>query len=94
MRIENPLLALYSCTEYFSLARTFRTAWGEAVLMVKLFSVRIMNSLLAVYRDTDNFTLARTFKTVWVSTLLTGVVWRFMLNVKLLRKSWDGKRWV
>ena len=29
VRIENPLLALYRGTEYFSLARTFRTAcWG------------------------------------------------------------------
>ena len=28
VRIENPLLALYSCTEYFSLAWAFRTAWG------------------------------------------------------------------
>ena len=28
-RIENPLLALYGGTEYFSLARTFRTAWGS-----------------------------------------------------------------
>ena len=27
MRIENPLLALYIGTEYFSLARTFRTVW-------------------------------------------------------------------
>ena len=27
MRIENPLLALYMGTEYFSLARTFRTVW-------------------------------------------------------------------
>ena len=26
VRIENPLLALYRCTEYFGLARTFRTA--------------------------------------------------------------------
>ena len=29
MRIENLLLALYRSTEYFSLARTFRTAWGD-----------------------------------------------------------------
>ena len=29
MRIENPLRALYRGTEYFSLARTFRTVWGE-----------------------------------------------------------------
>ena len=29
MRIENPLLALYRGTEYFSLARTFRTVWGR-----------------------------------------------------------------
>lgn len=28
VRIENPLLALYRGTEYFSLARTFRTVWG------------------------------------------------------------------
>lgn len=28
MRIENPILALYRGTEYFSLARTFRIAWG------------------------------------------------------------------
>ena len=28
MRIENPLSALYR-TEYFSLARTFRTAWED-----------------------------------------------------------------
>ena len=28
VRIENPLLALYRCTEYFGLARTFRTVWG------------------------------------------------------------------
>ena len=28
MRIENPFLALYRGTEYFSLARTFRTVWG------------------------------------------------------------------
>ena len=28
VRIENPLSALYRGTEYFSLARTFRTAWG------------------------------------------------------------------
>ena len=28
MRIENPLSALYRGMEYFSLARTFRTAWG------------------------------------------------------------------
>ena len=28
MRIENPLLALYRGTGYFSLARTFRTVWG------------------------------------------------------------------
>ena len=29
VRIENPIPALYGGTEYFSLARTFRTAWGE-----------------------------------------------------------------
>ena len=29
MRIENPLSALYRGTEYFSLARTFRTVWGR-----------------------------------------------------------------
>ena len=28
VRIENPLSALYWGTEYFSLARTFRTGWG------------------------------------------------------------------
>ena len=28
VRIENPLSALYMGTEYFSLARTFRTVWG------------------------------------------------------------------
>ena len=28
VRIENPFLALYRGTEYFSLARTFRTVWG------------------------------------------------------------------
>ena len=28
VRIENPLSALYRGTEYFCLARTFRTAWG------------------------------------------------------------------
>jgi len=28
VKIENPLLALYRGTEYFSLARTFRTVWG------------------------------------------------------------------
>ena len=28
VRIENPLPALYRGTEYFSLARTFRTTWG------------------------------------------------------------------
>ena len=28
MRIENPLLAFYRGTEYFSLVRTFRTVWG------------------------------------------------------------------
>ena len=28
MRIENPIPALYRGTEYFSLARTFRTVWG------------------------------------------------------------------
>ena len=28
VRIENPLSALYRGTEYFGLARTFRTAWG------------------------------------------------------------------
>ena len=27
VRIENPLLALYRGTGYFSLARTFRTVW-------------------------------------------------------------------
>ena len=31
MRIENPLLALYRGTEYFSLARIFRTVWGGAI---------------------------------------------------------------
>ena len=30
MRIENPLLALCRGTGYFSLARTFRTVWGES----------------------------------------------------------------
>lgn len=29
VKIENPLSALYRGTEYFSLARTFRTAWGR-----------------------------------------------------------------
>lgn len=29
VRIENPIPALYRGTEYFSLARTFRTAWGQ-----------------------------------------------------------------
>ena len=29
VRIENPLSALYRGTEYFSLARTFRTVWGR-----------------------------------------------------------------
>gem|GEM_PF-6670048 len=29
VRIENPIPALYSGTEYFSLARTFRTALGS-----------------------------------------------------------------
>ena len=47
-----------------------------------------------MYRNTNNVTLARIFKTVWFSTLLTDVAWRFVLNIKLLRKSWDGKRWV
>ena len=28
VRIENPIPALYMGTEYFSLARTFRTTWG------------------------------------------------------------------
>ena len=28
VRIENPIPALYRGTEYFSLARTFRTTWG------------------------------------------------------------------
>ena len=28
LRIENPIPALYRGTEYFSLARTFRTTWG------------------------------------------------------------------
>ena len=28
VRIENPITALYRGTEYFSLARTFRTTWG------------------------------------------------------------------
>ena len=38
VRIKNPLLALYSCTEYFSLAWAFRTAWGgETVKMIKHF---------------------------------------------------------
>ena len=37
VRIENPLLALYSCTEYFSLARTFRTAWGGGCLNGQTF---------------------------------------------------------
>ena len=32
MRIENPFLALYRGTEYFSLARTFRTVWGGVTL--------------------------------------------------------------
>ena len=74
----NPLLALNRGTEYFSLARTFRTACGDFTLR------KFVDSMLPITRDTNNFTLARTFKTVWVSTLLTGVVWRFMLNVKLL----------
>ncbi len=55
---------------------------------------KFVDSKLPITRDTKKFTLARTSKSVWVSTLLTGVVWRFMLNVKLLRKSWDAKRWV
>ena len=32
VRIKNPLSALYRGTEYFSLARTFRTAWGGGIL--------------------------------------------------------------
>lgn len=28
VRIENPIPTLYRGTEYFSLARTFRTTWG------------------------------------------------------------------
>ena len=32
--IANPLSALDRCTEYFSLTRTFRTAWGETVRKV------------------------------------------------------------
>ena len=28
VRIENPIPALYRGSEYFSLARTFRTTWG------------------------------------------------------------------
>ena len=45
---------------------------------------KFVDSKLPITRDTKKFTLARTFKSVWVSTLLTGVVLRFMLNVKLL----------
>ena len=35
MRIENLLLALYRSTEYFSLARTFRTVWGAESVQQK-----------------------------------------------------------
>ena len=63
----NPLLALYRGTEYFSLARTFRTAWGDFTLR------KFVDSKLPITRDTNKVTLARTFKMVWVSTLLTDV---------------------
>ena len=33
VRIENPLSALYMGTEYFSLARTFRTVWGGEITL-------------------------------------------------------------
>ena len=35
VRIENPLLALYRGTGYFSLARTFRTVWGVVPAQVQ-----------------------------------------------------------
>ena len=35
MRIENLLLALCRSTEYFSLARTFRTVWGAESVQQK-----------------------------------------------------------
>lgn len=34
LRIENLLMALYRSTEYFNLARTFRTAWGGGTLFL------------------------------------------------------------
>ena len=44
-RIKNSLLALYRGTEYFGLARTFRTAWGENYIdILNFFDNRSTNA--------------------------------------------------
>ncbi len=46
-RIKNSLLALYRGTEYFGLARTFRTAWGETICIMHVSAVIFMKSCVS-----------------------------------------------
>ena len=62
MRIENPFLALYRGTEYFSLARTFRTVWGG---MQKGLAKTLANPLQERKRQDSNLRTALGRSTVF-----------------------------
>ncbi len=52
VRIENPIPALYRDTEYFSLARTFRTTWGGRKTKVVSKNKRLTQKVsFFVYKD-------------------------------------------
>ena len=63
MRIENPFLALYRGTEYFSLARTFRTVWGGE--MQKGLAKTLANPLQERKRQDSNLRTALGRSTVF-----------------------------
>ena len=62
MRIENTFLALYRGTEYFSLARTFRTVWGG---MQKGLAKTLANPLQERKRQDSNLRTALGRSTVF-----------------------------
>ena len=64
MRIENPFLALYRGTEYFSLARTFRTVWGGGG-MQKGLAKTLANPLQERKRQDSNLRTALGRSTVF-----------------------------
>ena len=66
MRIENPLLAMYRGTEYFSLARTFRTVWGGRIYCADNVNINAECMLVA----SSDITIGKN-STLAYSTILT-----------------------